>query len=170
MAYQLVRDFIYDFGQTFKGAAVESTFTFSTPKGPIGGPIADSIISQLEQQCAAKNYTTLRTQVYVDYSPAITTGYLVTFSLYDPGQHSPVLPELVDFLLWLIPYIVATVVVVFLYLTIRTIRDIAYSPSGPALASGLKWFAIGLAVLASGFVIKEVIAAIPARQKAKATT
>lgn len=169
MAYQLVRDFVYDLGQTYTGAAVQTTFEFATPAGPIAGPVADGIIAQLEQQCAQDNLSTLRTQVYVDYSPALETKYLVTFSLYTPEQHSPVPVWLIELLPLIIEAVVAIVVIVLLYLITRSIRDIAYSPSGPALASGLKWFAIGLAVLAGGFVIKEVIAAIPTRQKAKAT-
>jgi hypothetical protein len=93
MAYTLVRDFVYELGQTYSGAGVESTFTFSTPKGPIAGPIADGIISNLEQQCLTTSgcppMYTLRTRIWVDSTPALTDDYMVTFDLYCPEQHSP---------------------------------------------------------------------------------
>jgi hypothetical protein len=163
MAYQLVRDFVYDLGQTYSGAAVETTFEFSTPAGPIAGPIADGIISNLQQEClnSGEGREILRTQVYADYSPILNTNFMVTFGMYDPTQQSPVGPATIAFIQWLVPYIVALVI---------AIRDIAYSPSGPALASGFKWLAIGLAVLAGGFVISQVVSAIPKRQTAAKQT
>jgi hypothetical protein len=172
MAYELVRDFVYDLGQTYSGAAVETTFEFSTPAGPIAGPIADGIISNLQQECLSngEGREILRTKVYADYSPILNTNFMVTFSMYDPTQQSPVGPATIAFIQWLVPYIVALVIAILIYLSIRTIRDIAYSPSGPALASGFKWLAIGLAILAGGFVISQVVSAIPKRQTAAKQT
>ena len=139
MAYQLVRDFVYSYGQTYQGTATETTFEFATPAGPIAGPIADGIISNLEQQCAENNLTTLRTKIYVDYSPALETKYLVTFSLYSPsttgiageGQRISQPAGLISLLPEIISAVLLIVVVVFIYLTVRTIKDIAYSPAGP---------------------------------------
>jgi hypothetical protein len=173
MSYQLVRDFVYELGKAYIGDAVESTFTFSTPKGPLGSNVAQNVINELQQQCLANSPAlyTLRTKVYIDSSPILTNDYLVTFDLYTESAISGMGGTSISLPAWLIeilPQIITAVliiaVVVFAYLTMRTIRDIAYSPAGPQLATGFKWLAVGVAVLAGGWVISKVVEAIPKRQ------
>jgi len=164
MAYQLVRDFVYDLGKVYEGWAVESTFEFATPPGPLAKPIADGIIDTLEAKCVENNLYTLRTKVYVDYSPALETKFLVVFSLYTEEVHSPVPLWLIALLPLIIKAVVTIVVVVFLYLVVRSIKDISYSPAGPAVGQAFKWLAIGLVVFAGSMLIREIISAIPKKE------
>jgi hypothetical protein len=159
LSFELVRDFRYDLGEAYSGDAVETTFEFSTPAGPVAQTVANGIIAGLQDKCVSEGSgrECLRTQVWVDYSPAVTTNWMVTFSIYDPTQHSPVGPATIAFIQWLVGAVLVAVVVFLIYQSIRTIRDIFYSPAGPELGSAVKWVAIAVAIFAGAMLTREIV-------------
>jgi len=166
MSYKLIKDFIYPLGETYRGEAAICKFYFATIAGIAAMPIADAMISEFETQCLDEGLDTLRLKTWCDSTPLFQTNFYAEFTCAATG-HNPFPPALLAAIPLIVKAVVIIVVAVFFYLAIREAKEIFYSPAGPELAKGLKWVAIGLAVTASGLVVREIIKAIPARAKPK---
>ena len=163
MAFRLIQDFVYPIGTSYKGEAVLSTFQFGTLAGVAAMPIAQNTINELESQSLAEGLHTLRTRVWCDSAPVLETRFFVEFTCCPSEEHSPVPPAVIAAIPFIIKAVVAIVVAVVLYLAIKQIKEIFYSPAGPEVASGMKWVAIGISLTAVGLVIRAIIKALPRR-------
>ncbi len=157
MAYRLVKDFIYPLGETYEGPGVLSTFEFGTPAGVIADVIADSMIAGFEEKCLEEGLHILRMRVWADTAPILETKFYTEFSCFSAEVHSPVPPLVVAALTRIIQALPAIILAVVLYLMIRTIKDIAYSPAGKEFAEALKWIGIGLGIIGGSMIASKLL-------------
>jgi len=162
LAYGLTTDFVYSLGETYEGPAVLSTFEFSTPPGIFAGLIADRMIDGFEDKCLEEGLSILRMKVWADTSPILTTKFYAQFSCYSPEVESPVPPLVVAALERIIAALPLIILAVILYLSIRSISDIFYSPAGPKVAEALKWIGVAAAIGGTGVLIAKLL---PRREK-----
>ncbi|GAI76018.1 unnamed protein product [marine sediment metagenome] len=153
MAYRLIKDFVYPLGESYEGEAALSTFEFGTPAGVIAGPIADHMIDEFETQCLDEGLHMLRLKVWADTSPLLETKFTCQMTCCAASNPLPV---------WVIPLIpkiisavVTIVVVVFIYLSIREVKGVAYSPAGEKIAEAAKWIGIGLGAMGVATIISK---------------
>lgn len=163
MAYRLITDFVYSLGESYEGPAVLSTFEFSTPPGIFADLIADRMIAGFEDKCLEEGLEILRMKVWADTSPILETKFYAQFSCYSAEVESPVPPLVIAALQRIIAALPLIILAVVLYLSIRTIRDIFYSPAGPKVAEALKWLGIAAAIGGAGVIIAKLL---PRREKA----
>lgn len=156
MAYRLITDFVYSLGETYEGPAVLSTFEFSTPPGILADLIADRMIDGFEDKCLEEGLSILRMKVWADTSPILETKFYAEFSCYSAEVESPVPPLVIAALQRIIAALPLIILAVVLYLSIRAIRDIFYSPAGPKVAEALKWLGIALGIIGGGMIVSKL--------------
>lgn len=151
--YRLIRDCIYPLGEEYSGEAALSTFEFATVAGIAAMPIADHMIDEFETQCLNEGLHMLRLKVWADTSPLLETKFTCQMTCCPASNPLPV---------WVIPLmpkiitaVVTIVVVIFIYLSIREVKGIFYSPAGPKLAEAAKWIGIGLGVVGVATIISK---------------
>ena len=157
MAYKLITDFVYFLGETYEGPAVLSTFEFNTPPGVFTDLIANRMIDSFEDKCRAEGLEILRMRVWADTSPIQVTKFYTEFSCYSAEVASPVPPLVIAAIQKIIEVLPLIILVVVLYLSIRAIRDIFYSPAGPKVAEALKWLGIGMGVVGGAMIISKAL-------------
>lgn len=162
MAYRLIKDFAYPLGEVFGGDAVLSIFEFATPAGVLAQPIANKMIDEFESQCLDEGVSALRLKVWCDSAPVFQTKYYCEFTCCTAeevaeGQIAYVPVWLIPLMPKIIAGVIAVIIVLLIYLSIREVRKIFYSPAGPTLAGALKWLAIGLSVVAGGYLVSQII-------------
>ncbi len=157
MAYRLITDFVYSLGETYEGPAVLSTFEFSTPPSVFADLIADRMIGGFEDKCLEEGLSILRMKVWADTSPILETKFYTEFSCYSAEVESPVPPLVIAALERIIAALPLIILAVILYLSIRVIRDIFYSPAGPKVAEALKWLGIGLGIIGGGMIASKLL-------------
>jgi len=157
LAYKLTTDFVYSLGETYEGPAVLSAFEFSTPPGVFADLIADRMIDGFEDKCLEEGLSILRMKVWADTSPILETKFYAEFSCFSAEVHSPVPPLVIAALTRIIQALPAIILAVVLYLMIRTIKDIAYSPAGKEFGEALKWIGIGLGIIGGGVIVSKLL-------------
>ncbi|GAI25574.1 unnamed protein product [marine sediment metagenome] len=155
MAYKLITDFVYSLGETYEGEAASSTFEFGTPAGVIAGPIADHMIDEFEAQCLDEGLHMLRLKVWADTSPILETKFFCQMICCPASEHSPLPVWVIPLMPKIISAVVAIAVAVLIYLSVREVKEIFYSPAGPKVAEALKWIGIGLGATGVAAIISK---------------
>jgi len=155
MAYRLVRDYIYDLGQVYTGEAALSTFEFGTPAGVIAGPIANRMIDEFETQCLDEGLHMLRLKVWADTSPILETKFYCHMTCCPASEHSPLPVWVIPLMPKIISGVIAVVIAVLVWLSIREIKEVFYSPAGPKVAEAAKWIGIGLGAMGIATIISK---------------
>lgn len=169
MAYELTQDIIYEFGETYKGPATRSRFTFTAPI--IGEQAyAEHMISAFREQCEAEGLEMVGLKVWEDHSPLFDTPFLVEFTCCRPEQGitgmagmaiSGVNPALIVLIIKAVVFIVIAIVVL---IVVKTIEDTDWPALEPAFEA-LKWIAIAATAWGIAYIITK--APKPALVKAK---
>lgn len=157
MAYRLIRDYIYPIGEVHSGEAVLSTFEFGTPAGVIAEPIANSMISEFESECLSEGLHMLRLRVWADITPILETKFYCEFSCCPAEEHSPLPVWVIPLMPKIISGVVAIVIAILIYLSIRVIKEIFYSPAGPKLAEAVKWIGIALGLIGGAALASRIL-------------
>jgi len=155
MAYRLIRDFIYPIGEEYSGEAVSSTFNFATVAGIAAMPIADHMIDEFETQCLDEGLHMLRLKLWADTSPILETTFSCQMICCPASEHSPLPVWVIPLMPKIISGVIAVVIAVLIWLSIREIKEVFYSPAGPKVAEAAKWIGIGLGAIGIATIISK---------------
>jgi hypothetical protein len=159
--YRPLASHIYPEGYTYSGPAVECYYSFYVSKDFAPKDVASNVIEQSQVGAAGEGATILTTEAWVDESEA-NNLYSVKFNAYGPGLSSEanthsISAPISQWQVWVLRIILVAIIAFTTIYVINTIRDISYSPSGPAMWSALKWISIGIAALAGVYIISKFL-------------
>ena len=155
--YKVLASHIYLEGYIYSGPAVECYYSFYTSKDFDPKDVANNIIEQSQVGAAEEGATMLTTEAFVDESGS-NNLYAVRFNAYGPGLSSTAgintgqIPWV-----WISRIILAAIIAFTVVYTVRTVREISYSPSGKAMWGAFKWVGISIAVLAGAYLINRFL-------------
>lgn len=156
--YRLLASHVYPEGHTYSGPAVECYYSFYVSKDFHPDDVAVNVIEQSQVGAAEEAATMLTTRAWVDESGA-NNLYSVKFNAYRPaiiGGTKISAPVSVAWA-WVLRIVLVAIIAFTTIYVVKTIREISYSPSGPAMWDALKWIAIGVAGLAGVYIISKFL-------------
>ena len=167
--YKLLASHVYPEGHTYSGPAVECYYSFYASKDFHPDDVANNVIEQSQVGATDEGATMLTTRAWIDESGA-NNLYSVKFNAYGPGIGSEatrgISAPITQFpVVWVLAIILAAIIAFTVVYVTRTIREISYSPSGPAMWDAFKWMGIGVAALAGVYIISKLL---PRRAKSVA--
>jgi len=160
--YKLVASHVYPEGEVYSGPAVECYYSFYVSKDFHPEDVASNVIEQSQVGAAGEGATMLTTKAWVDESGS-NNLYSVKFNAYGPSIGSQVTTSGISAPIsqfpwtWVLVIILAAIIAFTTIYVTKTVREISYSPSGPAMWSAFKWIAIGVAALAGVYIISKFV-------------
>jgi len=164
--YRLLASHVYPDGHTYSGPATECYYSFYVSKDFHPDDVATNVIEQSQVGATGEGATMLMTKAWVDESGA-NNLYSVKFNAYGPGvsaSNGKITSVSVAWA-WVLRIVLVAIIAFTTIYVVKTIREISYSPSGPAMWSAFKWIGIGVAALAGIYLIDKLL---PRRAKSAA--
>jgi len=165
--YRPLASHVYPEGQTYSGPAVECYYSFYVSKVFDPSDVANNVIEQSQVGATEEGATMLTTRAWVDESGA-NNLYSVKFNAYGgpmtSSSNAISAPVSVAWA-WVLRIVLVAIIAFTTIYVVKTIREISYSPSGPAMWSAFKWIGIGVAALAGIYLIDKLL---PRRAKSAA--
>jgi len=165
--YRLLASHVYPEGNIYSGPAVECYYSFYVSKDFNPEDVANNVIDQSQVGAAEEGATMLTTRAWVDESGA-NNLYSVKFDAYHPvisSSGNTISTPVSVAWAWVLRIVLVAIIAFTTIYVVKTIREISYSPSGPAMWSAFKWIGIGVAALAGVYLIDKLL---PRRAKSAA--